>query len=51
MVVQKNLSVTINFYKTLLRLAVITWNKKHLSKQVVPMTITLEKTLFKIATF
>ena len=29
----------------------ITWNKKHSSKQVVPMINTLEKDLFVAATF
>ena len=37
--------VTINFNKKLC-LAVITQNKKHLSKQVVPVTCTLEKKFF-----
>ena len=30
---------------------VITWNKKHFSKQVVPIAYTLEKRIFAAATF
>ena len=37
----KKLIVTINSYKKCL--PVISWNKKHSSKQVVPVTCTLEK--------
>ena len=32
-------------------LSVITWNEKHLSKQVVPATNTLEKTFSAVDTF
>ena len=35
--VEKNLRVAINFYKKIC-LRVITWNKKHLAKYVVPIT-------------
>ena len=42
------LRVTIN----LLCLLDFTWNiKKHLSKKVAPVTYTLEKTFFAVATF
>ena len=37
MLVKKNLRGAINFYKKLC-LLVFTWNKQHLSKQVVPIT-------------
>ena len=39
---QKDLKVTINFYKKLC-LPAKTCNKKHLSKQVLPIPYTLEK--------
>ena len=42
MAVGKNLRVTINFYRKQ-NLPVITQNNKHLSKQVVAITYTLEK--------
>ena len=45
MTVEMNLKMTINFYKRQC-FPVITWNKKHLLKQVVPMTYTLEKRFF-----
>ena len=37
-----------NFYKKHC-LPVMTWNKKHLSKQVIPIKYTLEKSLFAVA--
>ena len=46
----KNLRATINFYQKWC-LSVIAWNKKHLSKQVLPVTNTLEKKFFTSATF
>ena len=45
MMVEQNLSITINTDFQL------SWNKKHLSKQVVPITDKLEKRLFAVATF
>ena len=50
MTVASNLWVTINFHKKL-RLPVITWKKKHPSKQVVSMIYTLGKDFFEAATF
>ena len=41
----QNLRVTLIFHEEQY-LPVITWNKKHLSKQVVPITNTLEKRVF-----
>ena len=32
-------------------MTVITWNKKHPSKQVAPITYTLEKKFFAVAAF
>ena len=32
-------------------LPVVTWNKKHLSKQIAPITYTHEKNLFAVANF
>ena len=49
MVVGKALRVTINFYEKIL--AVITWNKKHSSKQVKPIVFILEKKFFGAPTF
>ena len=46
MVAEKNLRVIINFYEKLC-LPVITWKKRYLSKQVVPITYTLEKIFFQ----
>ena len=46
---ERNFKVTINLYKRLC-LPVITWNKKHISKQV-PVTYTLENKFFAVATF
>ena len=37
-----------NFYKKHC-LPVMTWNKKHLSKQVIPIKYTVEKSLFAVA--
>ena len=37
-----------NFYKKHC-LPVVTWNKNNLSKQVVPITYTLEKRFFEVA--
>ena len=45
-----NFWVTINLNKKY-RLPVITWNKKHSSKQVVSMTDTFRKNFFAAATF
>ena len=42
--------VSINFYGKQC-LPVITWNKNHLSKQLVTITHTLEIKLFAVATF
>ena len=50
MAVVKNFRLKKNFYKKLC-LPVITLNKKYLSKQVVPITYTLERTFFVVATF
>ena len=50
MAVEKNLKITINFYKKLC-LPLFTRNKKHSPKQVVPITYILEKKLFAVATF
>ena len=49
MVVVSNLWVTSDLYKKCI--LVTTWNKKHLSKQVVSMIYTLEKDFFAAATF
>ena len=46
--VEKNLRVTINFYKKLC-LPVIIWNKKYLWMQVVPISYTLEKSFLQLA--
>ena len=48
--VVEDLKVSINFYKKQC-LPVITWNKKHLSKQLLTIKYTLEKMLFAVATF
>ena len=48
MAVVKNLGVMINFYKKHC-LTVVAWNKNNLSKQVVPVTYTLEKRFFVVA--
>ena len=48
MVVEKNLKVTINFYKKHC-LPVVTWNKTNLSKEVVPITYTQEKRFLSVA--
>ena len=45
-----NLKVTTNVYKKQL-LPVIKWNKKHLSKQVVSITYTMEENFYAAATF
>ena len=50
MVVEKNLSVMANIYKKQ-SLPVIIWNKKYLSKHVVPETYTLEKRFFAVPIF
>ena len=47
---QNNLKVTTDSYERKC-LLVITKNKKHSSKQVVPITYTLEKRVFAVATF
>ena len=50
MAVEKNLSKNnINFEKKCL--PVIIWNKKHLSKQFVSITCSVEKGFFAVATF
>ena len=47
----KSLRVTISFHEKE-SLSVITWNKKHFWKEVVPITYTLEKRgFFAAATF
>ena len=46
----ENLSVAINFYEKQ-QLLVLTWNKKHSSKQGVSITYTLEKKFLAAATF
>ena len=48
MAVEKNLRVTIDFYQKDC-LPVVTWNKNNLSKQIVPITYTLEKRFFAVA--
>ena len=50
MVVEEIPMVTINFHKKQC-LPVITWNKKHLSKQFVTITYTREKKFFAVASF
>ena len=50
MVVEKNLRVMADIYKRQC-IPIITWNKKYLSKQVVPITYTLEKRFFAVPTF
>ena len=47
---QNNLKVTTNYYE-MKCLLVITKNKKHALKQVVPITKTLEKSAFAAAIF
>ena len=46
----RDLMVWINFYKEQC-LPVTTWNKKHLSKQLVTIAYTLEKKVFAVANF
>ena len=46
----RDLRVLINFYK-IQCLPVTTWNTKHLSKQVVKITYTMEKTFSAVDTF
>ena len=46
----ENFTVTISFYEKQW-LLVLTWNKIHLSKQVVSIIYTLEKTFLAAATF
>ena len=48
--IQKNLKVTSNYYEKKC-LLVITKNKKHFSRQVVPITYTSENRVFADATF
>ena len=50
MEVEKKLRVMMNFYNKQC-LPVITWNKKHLMKRVLPKIYTLEKKIFALATF
>ena len=50
MAVEKNIKVTINFYKKEC-FPVITWNEKHSSKQVSSITYALDKKKFAAATF
>ena len=47
--VEKSFRVTRNLYKKCH--PVITWNKKHSSKQVLPVRYTLKKTIFEAAIF
>ena len=46
----KKKELTVEFYGTWC-LPVITWNKKHSSKQVLPKTYTMDKKSFAAATF
>ena len=48
--VEKNLRVSINFYKKLC-LLVLTWSKKHVLKQVMQVKYTLVKTFFAVPNF
>ena len=48
MAVGKNLRVATDFYKKIC-LLVIAWNKKHLSKQILSITYTLEIKFFAVA--
>ena len=48
MAVEKILRVTINFYKKHCP-QLVTWNKNNLSKQVVPITHTMEKRFCAVA--
>ena len=50
MAVEKNLKIMKNFYKKLC-IPAITWNKKHLSKQVVPIIYPTKKMFLAVATF
>ena len=50
MAVENNLGTMINVYKKLY-LIVFKWNKKHSWKKVIPITYTLEKIFFAVATF
>ena len=47
---KKNLWAKTNFYQKQC-LPVMTWNEKHLSKQVAPITDSLEKSFFEFPTF
>ena len=47
MAVVKRPVATINFYKKLC-LPIITWNKKYLSKQVLPITCNMEKCFLQL---
>ena len=48
MAVEKNLKLTMNFYKKHC-FSVVAWNKHDLSKQTVPITYKLEKKFFAAA--
>ena len=47
MTIEKNLRVAINFYKNLY-LPVVRRNKKHLSKQILPISTTLQKIFLQL---
>ena len=49
MTIEKNLKMAINFYK--LCIPVITWNKKHLWKQVVPEGLNEKETQLHLYIF
>ena len=48
MAVEKNLKVTIKLFLKKYCLPVVTWNKNNSSKQVAPITCTLEKRFFAV---
>ena len=50
MAVERNLRFIINFYKKH-NLLIITWNEKYSSKQVAPISYTLEKNFLTAAIF
>ena len=50
MMVERNLRFVINFYKKH-NLLIITWNEKYSSKQVAPISYTLEEVFLTAAIF
>ena len=50
MTVERNLRFVINFYKKH-NLLIITWNEKYSSKQVAPISYTLEEVFLTAAIF